>query len=79
MPVMVPKVTCGGSWRCAQQVIENVNNGTYITLRTPVSVLESWVQGSAERARIHTLSVVMHTLYDCTLPASCVLLRGELL
>ena len=56
-----------------------MNYGTDVPLRATVSVLKSWVQGTTKRTGVHTLSVVMHTLYYRTLPASCIFLRGELL
>lgn len=80
MPVMMmPIVTRGCSWRGTQQVIQNVNDGADVTLRSAVPVLQCRIQCAAERTRIHTLPMVMHALYYRALPASRVLLRGELL
>lgn len=80
MPVMMmPVVACGCGWCRAEQVIQDVNDGANVPLRPTVSVLEGWVQSAAERAGIHALAVMMHTLYYRALPASRVLLRGELL
>lgn len=51
-----------------------MDDGAYSSFRASVPVLERRVQGTAERARIYTLSVMMHTFYYRTLPASRVLL-----
>lgn len=76
MPVMMMPVVACGCGRCrAEQVIQDVNDGANVPLRPTVSVLEGWVQRAAERAGIHTLAVMMHTLYYCALPASRVLLN----
>lgn len=56
-----------------------MNDGADVSFRSTVSVLESWVQSAAERARVDTLAMVMHALYYRALPTSRVLLRGELL
>lgn len=77
--MMMPVVACGCSRCRAEQIIQNVNDGTDVPLWSTVSVLEGRVQSAAERAGVDTLTVMMHTLYYCALPTSRVLLRGELL
>lgn len=76
MPVMMMPVVACGCGRCrAEQVIQNVNDSANVPLRPTVSVLQGWVQSAAERAGIHALAMMMHTLYYRALPASRVLLN----
>lgn len=76
MSVMVmPVMACRCSWRRAQQVIQNVNDGADVTFGPTVSVLKGRVQGTAERAGVHTFAVVMHTFYYGPLSASRILLN----
>jgi len=76
MPMMMMPVVACGCGRCrAEQVIQDVNDGTNVPLRPTVSILEGWVQSAAKRAGIHAFAMMMHTLYYCALPASCVLLN----
>lgn len=73
--MMMPIVTCGCSWRRAQQVIQNVNNGADVTFRPAVSVLKGRIQSAAECAGVHTFAMMMHTLYYGPLSASRILLN----
>lgn len=76
MPVMMMPVVACRCGRCrAEQVIQDVNDGANVPLRPTVSVLEGRVQRAAERAGIHALAMMMHTLYYRALPASRVLLN----
>lgn len=76
MPVMMmPVMACGCGRRRTEQVIQNVNDSADISLRSAVPILKGRVQSAAECAGIHTLAMMMHTLYYRTLPASCVLLK----
>lgn len=76
MPMMMmPVVACGCGWCRAEQVIQDVNDGANVPLRPTVSVLKGWVQRAAERAGIHALAMMMHTLYYRALPASRVFLN----
>lgn len=75
-PMMMPVVSGSGCWCGAQQVVENVNDGADVTLRSAMAVLQRGIQRAAERARVNTLAVVMHTFDYCPLSAPCIFL-GE--
>lgn len=72
--MMMPIVTCICSWRRAEQVIQNVNDGANVPFGSTVSVLKSRIQRAAERAGIHTFAMVMHALYYSALPTSRIFL-----
>jgi len=76
MPVMMmPIVTCRCGRCRAEQVIQDMNDGANVSLRSTMSVLEGWVQSAAERAGIHAFAMMMHTLYYRALSASRILLN----